>query len=82
MNSINTLTLAMMDGCPHCHSAKIALAKYHVAYSELNWSKDENDKTFAELGIARVPVLLIPDSEGLRKIEGESAIAEWARAQQ
>jgi len=79
VKEIKTLTLAMLDGCPHCKTAEIFLKKYNVSYDELNWSHDENDSTFDALGITAVPVLLIPGEKGLEKITGEQAIGEWAK---
>jgi glutaredoxin len=81
MKEIETLTLAMLTGCPHCALAKIALKKYGIVYDELNWSDDSNDPLFEELGIQTVPVLLVPERGVLTKIVGESAIKEWARTQ-
>ena len=78
---ITTLTLAMLDGCPHCKTAEIFLKKYNVHYDELNWSHSENDATFDALGIKAVPVLLIPENGSLKKIEGEQAIGAWAKEQ-
>lgn len=43
---INKLTLAYMDGCPHCLTAQLALKKYGVTYEKLNWSLDSNDAIF------------------------------------
>jgi glutaredoxin len=77
---IKQLTLASLKGCPHCFSAKLALKKYHVVYEELLWD-DQNDALFNDLGISKVPVLLIPSDRGLQKIEGESAIKTWAASQ-
>jgi glutathione peroxidase len=78
---IKTLTLAMLTGCPHCKTAEIALKKYGITYDELNWSDDANDPTFEALGIKAVPVLLVPENGTLTKIEGEQAIAAWAKNQ-
>jgi glutathione peroxidase len=79
VKTITSLTLAMLDGCPHCKTAEIFLKKYGVQYDELNWSHDENDPTFEALDIKAVPVLLIPGAKGLTKIAGEQAIGEWAK---
>jgi glutathione peroxidase len=81
VKEITTLTLAMLDGCPHCKTAEIFLKKYGVHYDELNWSHSENDSTFEALDIQAVPVLLIPSKEGLKQIKGEQAIGEWAKTQ-
>lgn len=81
VKEIKTLTLADLDGCPHCATAKLYLKKFGIAYDELNWSKEENDATFEALGIKAVPVLLIPENGSLRRIEGEEAIGLWARSQ-
>ena len=81
IKNIDTLTLAMLTGCPHCKTAEIFLKKYGVTYEELNWSNDENDPTFEALGIKAVPVLLVPGEKGLTKIEGEQAIGTWAKDQ-
>lgn len=81
VKTIKTLTLAMLDGCPHCQTAKIFLKKYGIVYDELNWSDNANDATFEALGIKAVPVLLIPTEKGLQHIDGEQAIGDWARVQ-
>lgn len=77
---INQLTLATLAGCPHCATAKLVLKKYRIAYQELLWD-DANDALFESLGISKVPVLLVPEEKGIKKIEGEAEIKTWAAAQ-
>jgi glutathione peroxidase len=81
VKKITTLTLADLDGCPHCATAKLYLNKFGIKYDELNWSHEENDATFKALDIEAVPVLLIPENGGLTKIKGEDEIGKWARSQ-
>lgn len=77
---IKDLSLLTLTNCPHCHTAKIFLKKYNVNYKEINWDDKENEKIFEELKISHVPVLLVPSETGLKKIEGEVNINNWARS--
>lgn len=80
VKKIATLTLADLDGCPHCAKAKLYLKKFGITYDELNWSDDENNATFEALGIKAVPVLFVPNEKGgMLRIDGEDAIGVWAR---
>jgi len=80
-NEIKELSLASLRNCPHCHTAKLFLKKYHIVYKEILWDDPEGEKTIEALGIEKVPVLLVPSEKGLEKIEGEKAIGDWARSQ-
>lgn len=76
---IKTLTLAMLDGCPHCLTAIRALDKAQIAYERLNWSNKEGEKAIEALGIDKVPVLLVPSDNGLKMIHGEDEIIRWIK---
>lgn len=76
---ITTLTLAMMDECPHCRAAELALKKNGIAYAELNWNTKEGKEAIQALGIEQVPVLLIPEEGGLYEVGGQEKILKWAK---
>ncbi|OPZ32447.1 MAG: hypothetical protein BWY98_01323 [Tenericutes bacterium ADurb.BinA155] len=76
---IKELSLASLKGCPHCATAKLALAKGKVRYKEILWDEPEGEKIIEGLGIQSVPVLLVPTTQGLQQIAGEKAIAAWVK---
>jgi glutaredoxin len=41
---IKELSLASLKGCPHCATAKLALAKGKVRYKEILWDEPEGEK--------------------------------------
>jgi glutaredoxin len=81
MYEIKETTLAMLNGCPHCKIAEIALKKANINYVELNWSNDENNKIFEELNIQKVPVLFIYNNGKIERLDGEDAIKKWTFTQ-
>ncbi len=78
--AITKLTLAMLTGCPHCLAAEKAFKKYGIVYDQSDWATSEGKKLIRSYGIEEVPVLLIPSKAGVRKIEGDQDIVEWAKA--
>jgi glutathione peroxidase len=76
---ISELSLATLNGCPHCAKAKKILADYGVVYKEISWDDPLGEKIIDSLKIKLVPVLLVPTSHGLRQVHLEDDIEKWVK---
>lgn len=76
---IKELSLATLNGCPHCAKAKKILANYGITYKEISWDDPTGEKIIDSLKIKLVPVLLVPTSTGLMQVHLENDIEKWAK---
>ena len=76
---ITKLSLAMMTNCPHCKMAERLLDKANIKYEKINWDDPEGEKIIESLDIKTVPVMLIPNDNGLEMVRGEIEINRLIR---
>ena len=77
--AITELSLATLNGCPHCTKAKKILAEYGVSYQEISWDDPLGEKIIDSLKIKLVPVLLVPTPQGVKQVHLEDDIEKWVK---